>query len=68
MNERKKAFSTNWFFEGDLEEQQKLLKGRKNRTSKHKKKSKSMKQLCVFHILAISVVISTWDKFDICIG
>lgn len=31
--ERKKAFSTNWFFEGDLEEQQKLLKGRKNRTS-----------------------------------
>lgn len=36
MNERereKKAFSTNWFFEGDLEEQQKLLKGRKNRTS-----------------------------------
>lgn len=40
MNERKKAFSTNWFFEGDLEEQQKLLKGRKNRTSKHKKKIK----------------------------
>lgn len=38
MNERKKAFSTNWFFEGDLEEQQKLPKGRKNRTSKHKKK------------------------------
>lgn len=40
MNERIKAFSTNWFFEGDLEEQQKLLKGRKNRTSKHKKKIK----------------------------
>lgn len=58
MNERIKAFSTNWFFEGDLEEQQKLLKGHKNRTSKHKKKSKSIKQLCVFHILAISVVIS----------
>lgn len=38
MNERKKAFSTNWFFEGDLEEQQKLLKGRENRTLKHKKK------------------------------
>lgn len=39
MNERKKAFSTNWFFEGDLEEKQKLLKGRENRTLKHKKKN-----------------------------
>lgn len=36
MNERKKAFSTNWLFEGDLEKQQKLLKGRKNRTKKIK--------------------------------
>lgn len=40
MNERIKAFSTNWFFEGDLEEQQKLLKGRKTALLSTKKKIK----------------------------
>lgn len=64
MNERKKAFSTNWLFEGDLEKQQKLLKGRKNRT----KKSKSIRQLYVIHILTTSVVISMRDKVDTWIG
>lgn len=65
--ERKKAFSTNWFFEVILKNSKNYSRVVKTALLSTKKKSKSIMQLCLPYLNDLGGQFYR-DKLDICIG